>query len=199
MGRIVGTLLDEDGNPIPGALVTVTTSSGEFYTTKTQLNGSFNINAPQGTLTWEITISGFQTLRGSIEVKALEIVELDLSDLPMRKEDDGGSPLIFISAGILLLIIIIAAILLFLWMRRKGLPDSEDERNETGSDREMSEGGPPADEGIENTSQEPTFGEKAEQVEDVFDNFSLPHETDPRAEGAPQTAEADLPARHDRI
>src|SRR3990170_7375988 len=79
-GTLTGTIIDEQGGALPGALVTVTEqATGAIRTTNTNSEGVFRLPAlPPGRFTLKITLDGFQPL----EVTDISLSPTEVRDLP---------------------------------------------------------------------------------------------------------------------
>jgi len=121
-GKVIGTVLDEIGRPVGGADVEIRASDGKAYTTSTAANGSFALDVHYGVFTWKISKDGYREISGSSLVGPMNTTELDLSDLPLVREDKGGlaSSSLMILAVIVILVVI--AVALVLMKKRTGGP-----------------------------------------------------------------------------
>lgn len=80
-GTISGRVLDQGGDPVPGATITVTSPSlqGE-RTVVTSMYGDYSIPLlPPGDYTVRVELSGFQTVNRQIAVAATQTVPLDVT------------------------------------------------------------------------------------------------------------------------
>ena len=106
-GAIRGTVTDEQGLPLPG--VTVELSSpvlmGGVHSQLTSENGAYRFpNLPPGTYKIVFKIAGFQTIeRSAIHVTIKEIMTVDISMKPARLEETvtviGESPIIDVTSS----------------------------------------------------------------------------------------------------
>jgi hypothetical protein len=108
-GRVTGTVLDGDKKPIEGATVKMTASNGMTCTTKTAANGTFLIEIYHGLFTWKISKEGYSEISGNSSVDAMDEDKLDLSDHPLKKQENGG-PLILSLILVLVIVLVIAAV-----------------------------------------------------------------------------------------
>ncbi len=118
-GTLSGTVLDGNGNPIQGAKVTVTDSSGKDYTATTGTEGSFSISVPEGQVTWKIEKGGYGNLEGASSISIMEETKLDGTETIMKRTVDKGSPFILIIIVILVIVILIGFVIGFIIIRKK--------------------------------------------------------------------------------
>jgi hypothetical protein len=113
VGAVSGTLLDEDGEPMAGVVVSlgmmieVTDASGNF---------SF-LEVLPGSYDFIVFREGYDILYQALEVDEGEVI--DLGDLPLvanEEEDDGGNTIIIVAAVIALAV---AAVGVLVFLRRK--------------------------------------------------------------------------------
>lgn len=75
-GRIAGKIIDDRGEPLPGANIKLVQSG---QTTQSNVDGSYTLNAVAGSYTLEVSYISFQTKRiTEIEVKAGQLTSLDV-------------------------------------------------------------------------------------------------------------------------
>ena len=125
-GIVKGIVIDENGDPVEGAKVEIISLNGNIYTATTESGGSVSIEIFYGDFTWTITKDGYEPISGTGLVNAMEETELDLSDQPMIKEDEGKnvpSIIPFLVLG-LLIILIVGAILFFVLRKKKAQEES---------------------------------------------------------------------------
>lgn len=100
-GKIIGTVSDEEGTPLPG--VTIEADSPKLVgksTVLTDVNGIYRIFAlPSGTYTLKYTLAGFNTVvRGDIFVRVEQTITVDIVMTPGAIEEEitvlGRSPLV---------------------------------------------------------------------------------------------------------
>ncbi len=115
MGRVTGTVLDEEGRPVKDAKVEITASDGKSYTTTTTANGSFALDVFHGDFTWRISKEGYKAISGSSSVVPMGGTELDLADQPLVKK--GGewpastSLLTYVALGAILVMVLTALVM----------------------------------------------------------------------------------------
>ena len=125
MFSVHGRLLDGNGDPIEGALVEITASDGNRYTTTTGPDGSFSIDVPKGSFTWKISKEGYEELSGESSTGDLGENIIKLKEIP-TDPDEKGIDIIFILIPLIVFILIIVGIAIFLFTRRKkGEPSEE--------------------------------------------------------------------------
>ena len=78
-GKIKGTVMDSEGNPVAEATVTLEGGEGEENTDITLDDGNFLIEVSPGTYTLKIEKEGFETVKKDVEIKAGETVEISLT------------------------------------------------------------------------------------------------------------------------
>ena len=80
-GTLAGTVLDPSGAPVPGATVTVTSSTNQVTTVVTDGTGSFTIpNLPAGAYRVEVQLQGFKPfVRGDVQVQANAPTRVDVA------------------------------------------------------------------------------------------------------------------------
>lgn len=91
-GNIYGKIIDEEGTPLPGVAVTLTSDAGISRTTIASENGQYRfINLPQGNYTIRAELSGFGTAgRGNIFIYSGSSVSIDLSLATADIDETGG-------------------------------------------------------------------------------------------------------------
>jgi hypothetical protein len=111
-GRVIGTVLEQDGGVVEGAKVEIRASDGKSYTTSTTANGTFALDVHHGPITWVISKAGYRTITGISSVSPMNTTELDLPDLPLVKEEERGpSTMLYLAAAIVICMIVVAAAL----------------------------------------------------------------------------------------
>ncbi|MBN1389117.1 MAG: PKD domain-containing protein, partial [Candidatus Thermoplasmatota archaeon] len=120
-GTVSGTALDDDEQPVEGALVEITASDGNVYSATTGADGSFSIEIPYGPFSWKISKEGYDTITGTGTVPAMGDTDIDLSGEPMvREKEEGKDSNLLLWVLIIVIIILIAGFLLYFLMRSKG-------------------------------------------------------------------------------
>jgi PKD repeat protein len=118
-GRVSGTVHDQVGWPVEGAVVKVIAFDGKAYTTTTGANGSFALDVHHGPFTWRITKEGYSAISGSSSVSPMNTTVLDLSDKPLVKEGGRGpSTALYLTAAIVIATVVAAAALVLRTRRR---------------------------------------------------------------------------------
>jgi len=92
--KITGTIIDEEGTPLPGVAVTLTPEAGLRQTTITSDNGQFRfINLSPGNYTIRAELQGFKTaVRQNIDVSFGICVPLTISMEIADIDETGGIP-----------------------------------------------------------------------------------------------------------
>ena len=70
-GKVTGTVLDENGEPVIGAIVHV---PGKKVNTVTDINGNFSITMPSGTNKLTFTYLGYQKLTSTVKANEKDMV-----------------------------------------------------------------------------------------------------------------------------
>ncbi len=110
-GKVTGIVLDEDGKPVKDATVVVTASDGKSYTATTAANGTFSLDVYHGDFTWSISKKGYKVISGSSAVSPMGSRELDLTDHPLVKEEEGGIfSILFLGLAVVLILIVVLAL-----------------------------------------------------------------------------------------
>lgn len=121
-GTISGKVVDENGDPIEGA--TVTLDSGETVTTDE--NGEFSMQVDPGTYIITVSKGGYEDETTEVSIDPGE--EEDLGDLVLPEEDEGDLEfpwwLLIVIAAIILIIVIAVA-------KRKEPEEPDDQFEET--------------------------------------------------------------------
>ncbi|MBN1539176.1 MAG: PKD domain-containing protein [Candidatus Thermoplasmatota archaeon] len=121
-GTVSGTVLDDEEQPVEGALVEITASDGNVYSATTGSDGSFSLEVPYGPFAWKISKDGYETISGTGTVAAMGDADIDLSGEPMvREKEDGKDSNLLL--WILIVIILIAIVVLYFLMRSKKTKD----------------------------------------------------------------------------
>jgi len=128
-GKLKGVVKDSSDNPIEGATITVKDSNGIELTTVSSVDGSFEIDVPEGEVTWKIEKSGYETIEGSSSIEIMKDTILLESETQMKKEESGGFPIILLVIGIILFILMIGVIL-FIIVRSKKIGEDDNIREE---------------------------------------------------------------------
>ena len=82
-GEVTGTVTDQSGNVVPGALVTITdTARGVAFKAMTNDAGVYHISLPIGNYKAQVTKTGFETLRES--AFDLELGQTDRLDFTLK-------------------------------------------------------------------------------------------------------------------
>ena len=115
MGTVTGTVLDSKGNPIEAATVELTASDGGTHKATTGADGTFEMDIPHGAFTWKVSKKGFKAVSGESSVDAMGETGLDLSDQPLKKEEESPG----FGMGIICLALLAAAMLS---MRKRSCP-----------------------------------------------------------------------------
>ncbi len=118
-GTLTGSVIDNHGNGISGAKVTVTDPGGNEYSSTTGTNGSFSISVPEGQVTWKIEKGGYGNLEGTSSISIMEETKLDGTKTVMKRTDDKGSPFILIMIIILVIVILLGFVIGFIIIRKK--------------------------------------------------------------------------------
>ena len=122
-GIVKGTIKDNSGKVVEGALVEILASNGNKYSTKTGPDGSFSLEIFHGAFNWEISKSGYVPISGTSSVDPMGEIELDLSDTPLPKEGGSLTWIVLIPISLLLMLLILGGILLIAWRRKERDPD----------------------------------------------------------------------------
>jgi len=117
IGTVKGIVLDEKGSDVEGAMVEISASDGKKYTSTTGSDGAFSIELPHGPFTWKISKEGFESISGSSTAVAMSEIQLDLSDSPLVKHDEGISIILFI-IPLIIAILLVVGIITFLILGR---------------------------------------------------------------------------------
>ena len=124
LGRVIGTVHDSAGRSVEHATVKIIMIDGRTFSTTTAANGSFAIDVPQGTFSWEISKKGYKSISGSSSVKAMEETELDLSDSPMFKEDEDSTVRpTYLMPTVVIVLLVIGLVVILLLKKKTGKID----------------------------------------------------------------------------
>jgi hypothetical protein len=108
-GRVTGTVLDGNKKPVEGATVEITASNGITRTTKTAANGTFSVDIYHGPFTWNISKGGYRKISGDSSVNPMDEDQLDLSDHPLKKQDNEGPYSLPLMAAFVIILVVAAA------------------------------------------------------------------------------------------
>ena len=85
-GTITGTVTDaETSEPLPGATVQV---AGTSVGTATNVNGMYELSAPSGTQTLQVSFVGYDTVERDVQVEAGETITADFGLEPSAEQLD---------------------------------------------------------------------------------------------------------------
>jgi len=120
-GTLKGRLLDEDGEPIEGA--TVSLDTGE--STETGADGTFVLVGPVGDHRLTISRSGYRTLEQDVTITE---GETNVGDLQMRSKEDekGFNSFICLIVCLLVVLAVLIILVVFVAKRKKGEGEEED-------------------------------------------------------------------------
>lgn len=124
-GKIYGVVLDSEGNSVENAIINITSSDGKLHQMTTDINGSFSFEIPHGSFNWEISKGGYTTISGTGSVNAMDEIQVDLSDTPLKtiseteSESRSEKDILPYIIGIIALILVLVVIILFFILRRQ--------------------------------------------------------------------------------
>jgi hypothetical protein len=136
-GRVIGTVFDGDNKPVKGATVEMKASNGMTCTTKTAADGIFLLDIYHGPFTWKISKSGYRMISGNSSVDPMVEVQLDLSDQPMTREENGGLSILPLMLVLVLVIAAAAGIGVYVKMKKGKPPNAA---SSSSQDKTASEG-----------------------------------------------------------
>ena len=89
--KIQGKIVDQDGNPIAGAKITLRDNRGRMFVAKTKKDGSYyKRGIPPGTYEFTIEAKGYRTRTFTLTLRAGAVERNDIPLVPATAEDIGG-------------------------------------------------------------------------------------------------------------
>ena len=121
IGSVTGTVLDQDGHPVEGALVELIVPNGTIRSATSGTDGSFALDVHHGSFVWRVSKDGYSTVSGNSSVAAMGARELDLPGMPlMKKAGEGPSGPDLIVPMALIIVVVVGLALVLLLRRRRG-------------------------------------------------------------------------------
>ncbi|MCU0799819.1 MAG: PKD domain-containing protein [Candidatus Thermoplasmatota archaeon] len=120
-GVLKGTVLDKDGNPLKGAKVTVRASDGKDHLGMTSMNGSFIIDVFMGEATYKITLPGYESVSGTVNIIPMQTRLLDSTETTLERAEGPPKDLLvtFIVIFVINVLLIAMAVVLLVVMKKR--------------------------------------------------------------------------------